>query len=60
MLRTYILCCLENNASGEDVFSVKLKQYQTEWKAVYAAAQAAANLAASQAALSISIPLERG
>jgi hypothetical protein len=32
VLRAYLLCCLESAASAEDVFSLRLKQYQTEWK----------------------------
>lgn len=32
VLRAYLLCCLESAASSEEVFSLKLKQYQTEWK----------------------------
>jgi hypothetical protein len=60
VLRAYILCCLESNAAEDDVFSVKLKQYQAEWKDVYAAAKVAANLAETKPAVSITIPYERG
>ena len=59
VLRAYLLCCLESNAAEDDVFSVKLKQYQTEWKSVLAAARAAANLAATQPAFAITVPIER-
>jgi hypothetical protein len=59
VLRAYILCCLESSASPEDVFSLKLKAYQTEWKETLRQAQAAVNVAADQPALSLFIPLER-
>lgn len=60
VLRAYLLCCLENSASAEDVFSLKLKQYQKEWDFTLRQAQAAINVAAAQPALSLFIPLERG
>jgi len=59
VLRAYILCCLESNASEEDVFSVKLKQYQAEFKDALKQARLAANVPVP-AYLPLSIPLERG
>lgn len=59
VLRAYLLCCLESNASEEDVFSVKLKQYQAEFKDALKQARLAANVPVP-AYLPLSIPLERG
>jgi hypothetical protein len=59
VLRAYILVCLENSASPEDVFTLKLKQYQAEFKAALTQARLAANVPAP-AYLPLSIPLERG
>lgn len=60
VLRAYVLLCLESSASAEDVFSLKLKQYQTEWKEAVSQAQAAVNVAAALPARSLFTPLERG
>lgn len=60
VIRAYILCCLENVASDEDTFSVKLKQYQGEWKAMLQQAQIAAGRLGATPSTFISIPLERG
>lgn len=60
VLRAYVLTCLESNASGEDVFSVKLKQYQKEFDATLALARAAINVTALAPALPLSTPLLRG
>ena len=38
VLKTYILCCLENQTSADDLFAVKLKQYKTEFESVQALA----------------------
>ncbi len=60
MLRGYVLTCLESNATGEDVFSVKLKQYQKEFDATLALARSAINVTALAPALPLSTPLLRG
>ncbi len=60
LLRAYILCCLESSASSEDVFSLKLKHYQTEWKEAFRQAQSAVNVAAERPALALFVPIERG
>ena len=59
VIRAYILCCLENVASDEDTFSVKLKQYQGEWKTMLQQAQIAAGRLGATPGI-ISIPVERG
>lgn len=59
VLRAYILCCLENSASAEDVFTLKLKQYQDEFKETLKQARLAAQLPVP-AYLPLSIALERG
>jgi len=59
VLRAYVLCCLESNATGEDVFSLKLKQYQAEFKEALKQARLVAEVPAI-AHLPLSIPLERG
>ena len=38
VLKTYIICCLENQTSADDLFAVKLKQYKAEFEAVQALA----------------------
>ena len=38
VLKTYILCCLENQTSADDLFAVKLKQYKTEFESMQALA----------------------
>lgn len=60
VLRAYILTCLESNAESEDVFSVKLKQYQKEFDAALALARAALNVTALAPTLPLSTPLLRG
>lgn len=60
VLRGYVLTCLESNASAEDVFSVKLKQYQKEFDHALAQARAAMNVVALIPSLSLFIPIERG
>lgn len=57
VLRAYVLLCLESSASAEDVFSLKLKQYQTEWKDAVSQAMLALNVAAALPARSLFIPL---
>jgi len=59
VLRAYVLCCLESNANAEDVFSLKLKQYQAEFKEALKQARLVAEVPAI-AHLPLSIPLERG
>lgn len=59
VLRTYILVCLENSASSEDVFTLKFKQYQAEFREALKQARLAANVPVP-AYLPLSIPLERG
>jgi hypothetical protein len=59
VLRTYLLCCLETSASSEDVFTLKLKQYQDEFKETLKQARLAANVPVP-AYLPLSIALERG
>ena len=59
MLRAYILVCLESNASSEDVFTLKLKQYQKEFDLTLRLAQMAANLAVANPAMAVCFPLER-
>jgi multidrug efflux pump subunit AcrA (membrane-fusion protein) len=60
VLRGYMLTCLESNATGEDVFSVKLKQYQKEFDATLALSRAAVNVTALAPTLSLSTSLLRG
>jgi len=60
VLRGYILTCLESNAAGEDVFSVKLKQYQREYDAALVQARAALNVAALAPTVPLSVPILRG
>ena len=38
VLKAYIICCLENGTSADDLFAVKLKQYKAEFEAVLALA----------------------
>ena len=38
VLKAYIICCLENGTSADDLFAVKLKQYKAEFEAVQALA----------------------
>lgn len=38
VLKAYIICCLENQTSADDLFAVKLKQYKAEFEAVLALA----------------------
>ena len=38
VLKTYIICCLENQTSADDLFAVKLKQYKAEFESVQALA----------------------
>lgn len=60
VLRAYILVCLENSASSEDVFTLKLKQYQKEFDFTLRQAQAAVNVAAAVPTLALTTDLERG
>lgn len=59
VLRAYILCCLESAASAEDVFSLKLKQYQSEWKDTLDQAKAAVTVIAERPTYPLSISIER-
>jgi hypothetical protein len=59
VLRAYILVCLENSASAEDVFVLKLKQYQKEFDFTLRQAIAAVNLVAEIPALVLTTELER-
>lgn len=59
VLRAYILCCLESNADEEDVFTLKLKQYQREFDATLQQARRAAQ-APTPGYFPLSMPLERG
>jgi hypothetical protein len=45
VLRAYVMTCLESNATAEDMFSVKLKQYQKEFDATLRLALAALHVA---------------
>ena len=38
VLKAYIICCLENQTSADDLFAVKLKQYKAEFESVQALA----------------------
>ena len=38
VLKAYIICCLENGTSADDLFAVKLKQYKAEFESVQALA----------------------
>ena len=38
VLKAYIICCLENQTSADDLFAVKLKQYKTEFESMQALA----------------------
>ena len=58
-LRAYILVCLENSASSEDVFVLKLKQYQKEFDFTLRQAQAAVNLVAETPTFALTVELER-
>lgn len=60
VLRAYILVCLENSASSEDVFTLKLKQYQKEFDFTLRQAQAAVNLVAETPTFALTAELERG
>jgi hypothetical protein len=60
VLRAYLLCCIESLADETDVFSAKLKQYQTEYKAALNAARIAANAAATTPTDYLFTPLLRG
>ena len=35
VLKTYIICCLENQTTADDLFATKLKQYKTEFESIY-------------------------
>jgi hypothetical protein len=59
VLRAYILVCLENSASADDVFVLKLKQYQKEFDFTLRQAQAAVNLAAETPTFALTVELER-
>jgi len=43
VLRAYLIVCLEQGASADDVYAAKLKAYRTEWESALAQANAAAN-----------------
>jgi hypothetical protein len=47
-LRAYIIVCLENVAANDDVFSVKLKEYLSQYKEAYNLAKAEANKASTE------------
>jgi hypothetical protein len=51
--------CLENSANSEDVFVLKLKQYQKEFDFTLRQAQAAVNIAAEVPAFGLTVELER-
>lgn len=59
VLRAYILVCLENSASSEDVFVLKLKQYQKEFDFTLRQAIAAVNLVAETPTFALTVELER-
>lgn len=46
VLRAYIITCLEQGSSSDDVFSSKLSAYRKEYDSTLASAHAAANAAA--------------
>lgn len=67
VLRAYVIVCLESNQSGEDLFAVKLRTYQSEFDSALRSAQqaqAAIDAAAGGSGATIGggfmvIPLER-
>jgi transcriptional regulator with PAS, ATPase and Fis domain len=60
VLRVYIIICTESLQSADDTFSVKLKQYHTEWKrALDMAKTDALNVTEQDAVNLYSIPVER-
>jgi hypothetical protein len=59
VLRVYIIICTESLQSSDDIFSVKLKQYMTEFKNVLALAQADTATTTSTPQLLFSISMER-
>ncbi len=58
-IRTYILACMESQASPDDLFSAKLKTYSAEFASLLVQAKAAAASTAGESFAVYSIPLER-
>lgn len=59
VLRCYVIACLENQASPDDLFTAKLKSYRAEYDAELVRARAAQPDASPNGSLVFSIPLER-
>lgn len=59
VVKTYINVCLENQAQEDDLFAIKLKQYNREFDGLLAQARTAAVDADGNYAPIYSIPLER-
>jgi hypothetical protein len=60
IVRCYILACLENQASEEDLFTAKLKTYRQDFDAMLTQARAATPDDQGLTLPIFSIPLERG
>jgi hypothetical protein len=59
IIKCYILACLENQASAEDLFTAKLKTYSKEFEGLLDKARTAAPDDDGNYAAIFSIPLER-
>lgn len=59
ILRCYIIACLENQASPDDLFTAKLKSYGAEYKGELVKAKADLAIEEGTNALIFTIPLER-
>ena len=60
VVKCYILVCLENQASAEDLFTEKLKTYNKEFDGLLAQARTASADSEGNFAPIYTIPLERG
>lgn len=58
-VRCYVIVCLENQATTEDLFTAKLASYRKEFDALIAQARAATPDASGLTLPMYSIPLER-
>ena len=59
-LRTYVIVCLECQASPEDLFAEKLKHYRAEWETGLLQAKAAAPTSDGGRRSLFTVDLERG
>lgn len=59
-IRCYILACMENQASPDDLFAAKLKNYRQDFDAMLGQARSATPDSEGLALPLFSIPLERG